>query len=65
MGGSKMILTELAGYKEPVKQTNVVSKQRNKIEKLAKKKRKKATHNDVRAASLKSLTSMLGGLNFK
>ena len=58
-----MILNELAGYKEPVKQKKVISKQREKLLALAKKKRKK-TANDVRADSLKSLTSMLGGLNF-
>ena len=62
--GAKMILNEIAGYKEPVKQKDVVTKQREKIKKLAKAKRKKLkTHDEIRANSLKSLTSTLSNIH--
>lgn len=60
-----MILNELAGYSEPVTQNKVVAKQRAKLVALAKKKRKTISHDDIKAKSMKSLTSMLGGLKFR
>lgn len=59
-----MFLLEIAGLPEPIKQKDVVKRQRAKLKRLAKKKRAKiASHDDIKNRSLKTLTATLSNIH--
>ncbi len=59
-----MILLEIAGLPEPIKQKDVVKRQRAKLKKMVKNKRTKAsTHDEIKNRSLKTLTATLSNIH--